>query len=129
VLSSTRGAARHALFRVRASDGGGARRLASPQGGRLMPDFSPDGRRIAFVGYPRGGNSAIYVMNATGGGIREVVRHPGREVAFPRFSPDGRSLLYSTFIAGETIDEYRLRTVRVDGTEPVVLGPGAEADW
>ena len=129
VVASTRGGRHHELWRIRLSDGGGARRLTSSPGGSTMPDVSPDGRRIAFVSYRERGAAAVYVANADGTGPREVVRHVGLQVAYPRFSPDGRSLLYSTFVAGETVAGFRLRTIRLDGTGGGDLGAGAEADW
>jgi TolB protein len=128
VVASTRGGETHEVFRIRLADGV-AKRLTSSPGGSTMPDVSPDGRRIAYVSYRESGEAAIYVANADGRGAREVARHAGRQVAYPRFSPDGRALLYSTFVAGETVTGYRLRTVSLDGRQSADLGAGAEADW
>jgi WD40-like Beta Propeller Repeat len=63
-----------------------------------VPNWSPDGRRIAFAG--TGGqlgdsadNFDIYVVRANGGKPFRVTRHRGREV-HPVWSPDGRWIAY-----------------------------------
>jgi TolB protein len=121
------------LFRIRVADGGGLTRLTFWGSGRdgepgddLMPSYSPDGTRIAFVS-DRNGGYAVWTMAANGRGLREVARHPGRTVAFPRFSPDGRSLVYTT--SSPNGKELRLWTVKADGTGRRQLGAGTEADW
>ena len=122
------------LYRMRASDGRGLVRLThwgsggdlSP-GDDLMGDYSPDGKRIAFVS-DRSGSYAIWTMNANGTGLRRLIGHPGKNVAFPRWSPDGRTLLYTSFDStGST--NFRLHTIGADGTSPRVLRAGTEADW
>ena len=123
------------LFRIRVSDGRGLTRLTfwgsgkdGAPGDDLLPDYSPDGTRIAFVSDRRGGY-AIWVMNANGKDLREVTRHPRLNVVFPRFSPDGRSLLYTTFDPRARTPVFRLWTVRVDGSNRTLVGRGSEADW
>ncbi len=128
LFASTRSGGRHQLFRVRVSDGGGAKQLTFRQNGALMPTFSPDGRRIAFVASSAGW-PAVWTMNADGGGLRVVARHVGRVVAYPRFSPDGKRVLYSVFRGGDTVSDFRLRTVRLDGSMSRDIGPGGEPDW
>ena len=123
------------LFRIRVSDGRGLTRLTfwgsgkdGAPGDDLLPDYSPDGKRIAFVSDRRGGY-AIWVMNANGKGLREVTRHRGRNVVFPRFSPDGNSLLYTTFDPRARTPVFQLWTVGVDGSNRTLIGRGSEADW
>jgi len=96
-----------ALYRV-ASVGGEARRLVEDA---LYGDFSPDGRRLAFVRQfvgEQGMASVVGVAEADGSGARELARLDGRQFvrgAFvhPRWSPDGRSLAttQSTLQLGE----------------------------
>ena len=45
----------------------------------LLPVFSPDGTRIAFMSN-RDGNSEIYVMNRDGSGVRRLTNHPAIDV-------------------------------------------------
>jgi dipeptidyl aminopeptidase/acylaminoacyl peptidase len=61
-----------------------------------MPDWSPDGRQIAFVGY-RDGPADIYVANVDGSGVRNITNINGDfgDLAYqPRWSPDGSRFLF-----------------------------------
>ena len=58
------------------TDGGIAQRLTFHDGQERHPEFSPDGRTIAFTG-EYDGNADVYVMNADGGNITRVTYHPG----------------------------------------------------
>jgi TolB protein len=123
------------LYRMRASDGLGHVRLTRwgsggdlALGDDLMGDYSPDGKRIAFVS-DRGGSYAVWTMDANGRALRRVIAHRGKNVAFPRWSPDGRTLLYTSFDAVVSKNDFRLHMIGADGTNPHVLRPGSEGDW
>jgi Tol biopolymer transport system component len=75
-------------------DGSGLRNLTSHPADDWSPDWSPDGRLIAFVSN-RGGSDGIYAMNGDGSGLRQI--GPGTE---PAWSPDGRRL---AFVQGDAI--------------------------
>ena len=123
------------VFRIRASDGRGAKRLtfwgsggdAAP-GDDLMPEYSPDGTRIAFVS-DRGGAYAVWTMRADGRDLRRIALHARMNVAFPRYSPDGTALVYTTFKFDDVADDFRLWTVPTGGGARTQIGPGSEADW
>ena len=126
----------HEIYRIRAGDGGGLRRLTvwgsgqdGAPGDDLAPTYSPDGRTIAFTS-DRSGDTALWTMSADGRSLREVARHAGGHVALPRFSADGRVLVYGVVRdeAGKP-QTTRLWSVRTDGTERMELGPGREPDW
>jgi Tol biopolymer transport system component len=68
------------------ADGSGQRRLTR---GGSQPHWSPDGRRIAFVG-KRGGDADIYVMNVDGSGQRNLTRAAGNGESQPVWSPAQR---------------------------------------
>jgi Tol biopolymer transport system component len=75
-------------------NGGDVRKLTSlAHTASALPDWSPDGRRIAFyrerfdVDRP----VQIYVMNANGSGVTQLTRGPGFH-GFPAWSPDAGSL-------------------------------------
>lgn len=59
-------------------DGGMARPLASPPGAETFPKFSPDGKRIAFVGNYEGDRD-IYIIDSYGGSAQRVTYHPANE--------------------------------------------------
>lgn len=129
------------LFRIRLSDGRVLKRLTFwgeggdlTPGDDLMPEFSPDGRRLAWVSDRRGPEGtlgyAVWTMNANGGDLRRVARHPSLNLVFPRWSPDGATLLYSTFVFDDAgTRSFRVRTVGAAGGAGSVLAEGTEADW
>ena len=74
--------------------GGSARRLTSFQGQTSNPQFSPDGRWIAFSG-EYAGNFDVYVVPADGGEPKRLTWHPGADLA-EGWTPDGKSILFSS---------------------------------
>lgn len=95
---------------------GGHRRVlvpGAPRRSAATPDYSPDGRHLAWVQGPEmlRGNAEphIYVGNAMGRGGRRLTN--GDE---PQFSPDGRSIVFtrrircSGRVPGAEIDIHRL---------------------
>lgn len=63
------------------------------------PQFSPDGKRIAFRS-ARTGSSEIWVADADGGHAREVTFFKAPLADNPRWSPDGRLLAFDCQRAG-----------------------------
>ena len=68
------------------------------------PDWSPDGREIAFVGWnPKppgaGAETDIFVTRLDGRGRRRLTRNPAREYG-PDWSPTGKRLAYASGVGG-----------------------------
>ena len=127
VFSSNRVSSFNAeLFSVRASDGGGLRRLTFTKGADAvlgddgMPDFSPDGQRIVFTSN-RDRQGEVYVMRPDGSGQRRVTRKPGDDFN-PRFSPTGREIAF-TALHGTVY------LVGADGKGLRRLTTGTDPDW
>jgi Tol biopolymer transport system component len=59
----------------------------------LQPQWSPDGKQIAFTGQVPGKPSHIYTVSADGGAPKELTKG-GRDEVFPNWSPDGNSLIF-----------------------------------
>jgi len=57
-----------------------------------MPDWSPDGKKIAFMS-TRDGNKEIYVMDSDGGNIQRITDHPAVD-QMPVWSPNSNSLAF-----------------------------------
>jgi WD40 repeat protein len=66
----------------------------------LEPQFSPDGRRIAFVS-TRSGNSEIWVCNSDGSNAVQLTSFGGPFVTTPRWSPDGEKIAFDSNAGGE----------------------------
>lgn len=81
--------------------------------------WSPDGTRLAFAGTSEAGRSAVYVVNADGGGLTVLIGSNDERYAWPTWSPDGTRI---AFVAGT-----RLLSMNADGTDVQELA-GAPAD-
>src|SRR4029077_16451232 len=83
----------------------------------MFPQWSPDGRLIAFTS-DRDGDPEIYVMRADGSGARRLTHSPGRD-AHPFFSPDDRRIVFQSPRAnGEDTNIY---VMQADGSVVVQL--------
>jgi TolB protein len=85
------------------------------------PAWSPDGRKILFVGERDRGSRAdgrrsrnfeIYVINADGSGKRNLTRHPGFDFA-PEWSPDGKKIAFGTKRDGN----FEIYVMNADGAD------------
>ncbi|HMJ21836.1 MAG TPA: hypothetical protein VK513_08000, partial [Terriglobales bacterium] len=83
---------------------------SSPMTG-LQPQWSPDGKQIAFAANLPGKPSHIYIVSADGGALEEV-SHGERDENVPAWSRDGDSLLFGNFpsdsVEGPASAIYRL---------------------
>jgi tricorn protease len=74
--------------------GGTARRLTSFQGLTSNPQFSPDGKWIAFSG-EYAGNTDVYVVPAEGGEPKRLTWHPGADTV-QGWTPDGKAIMFAS---------------------------------
>jgi Tol biopolymer transport system component len=98
-----------------------------------MPVFSPEGSKIAFVGYNRAGASSggganydIYLMNADGTGLTNLTTGPedvqsGFSQSSPRWSPDGSMIAYE--------GDDGLYVMNADGSDQHKIADGASPTW
>jgi acid phosphatase type 7 len=105
-FSAVRGAER--VIYTRQSNGRDLR-VVPGTAGAVLPDFSPRGRRLAFV---RNGplGSQVFITYLDGRGLRALT--PGRTDSMPEFSSTGAELVFTRGTAGRR-DLYRIST---DGT-------------
>ena len=114
------------------ADGGNLRRITPKRLNAGNPDWSPDGKRIAFnSSYEAQAAVEIYTVRPNGKGLRRVRRNPERTFSWaPVWSPDGKriAMVHHTF---ETVPH--IWTMKRDGTglRQVTRGPKPDfrPDW
>jgi Tol biopolymer transport system component len=128
------------VYTIRASDGGGLRRLTvnpyPPQGdfggGDIPGDFSPDGSRFVFMRAKPGAGpvpdrnqtGALFVANTDGTGLRQLTPYGlvnSHDNGLAHWSPDGTRILFASAHGS-------LFTIRPDGADlqaiPLKTGGG-----
>src|SRR4029453_18823365 len=109
-----------------ASDGSNPVRLTSMGGPTVVgPQWSPDGRRIAFFATTgSAGTYVTYVADADGGHPSRVTRTEGELEALPNWSRDGRSLYLTSGRSGSL----QIWKMSLEGGDPVQLTRGGGAE-
>ena len=81
------------------------------------PDWSPDGRRIAFLSFkPNTQKSQIFIINANGTGAHALKLSGNRDRGRPNWSPDGRDLVFSGALPSAPDVTGSIYRVHADGT-------------
>jgi TolB protein len=114
------------VYRAR-PDGTGPENLTRSGAEDGEPEYSPDGRRIAFTSARQAEGARIFIMNADGGGPRLLSPDlPGAEQYGPTWSPDGRRIaFYATAEGGEDT----VYIAAADGSSVEAMGPGVFPSW
>ena len=85
------------------ADGGNQVRLTNHPAYDAQPDWSPDGRKIAFVSGRDGSPSQIHVMDADGKNVIKLTIGWGGK-SHPDWSPDGRKIAFT--VSPDFIDDW-----------------------
>jgi Tol biopolymer transport system component/DNA-binding winged helix-turn-helix (wHTH) protein len=84
------------------------------------PQFSPDGRHLAFIS-GRSGKAALWISDVGGAHPRQLSHFDEYVTGFPRWSPDGTRIAFHTSARNQ---ERTIYTVDPRGGTPVKLGAG-----
>jgi Tol biopolymer transport system component len=89
------------------------------------PQFSPDGRRIAFSSVRSGDVEEIWLALADGSGAQQLTHGPGTRQTLPAWSPDGLQIAFESTGANARADIW---VIPADGGVPrqVTTDPGEE---
>ena len=91
-----------------------------------LPDWSPDGNRIAFASN-RTGSWDIFTMDPDGSSVQQLTDHEDSDIE-PVWSPDGSPLAFATLRPPEP--GYEVFLVDLDGGQESGTGqPGYPTDW
>lgn len=87
-------------IKVQTSGNAPARNLVERPDGAVdrFPNWSPNGREIAFARFFASGRCEVLIASATGGNLRHVTRCDGTELLSFDWTPDGRGLVFGSMV-------------------------------
>jgi Tol biopolymer transport system component len=105
---------RDGVYTIRSSDGGGLRRVTNFAG--IPGDYSPDGRRLSFVGLDATGQLRIFVIGINGAGLTPVT--PAgmalNDELGGSWSPNGDQILFAA--RPDAVSRKAIWVVNADGS-------------
>jgi Tol biopolymer transport system component len=113
----------------------GLRKLASSSFREVFPQYSPDGRRLAFHSN-RGGSVQVWTSNADGSAAVQITSMDAMATTgSARWSPDGRSLVFDSNAGGKThvyvvpSDGGRVRAITTGSSQEYIATWSADGRW
>lgn len=104
-------------------DGSGERQLLAEETDDEDPDWSPDGRRLAYVRHADSDAlpSELWTVGSDGRDARRLVASGGLD-ASPTWSPDSAQIAYVQTSLAQPFDDAQVRVVEADGSGDRLLG-------
>jgi len=110
-------------------DGSDNRGLIQASVGLNHHDWSPDGQKIAAVGYVSSSTSSIYVYDFATGDLARLTTTSGVSDSEPSWSPDGNSLAFNRFRSDQE-SRAEIWIMNADGSDQHWIGlEGFAAKW
>lgn len=116
------------VFLCRA-DGTEERRLTDNTAADLLPCFSPDGLRLAFISDRVGGKDNLFVMDVDGGSVVQLTSWGDTSRLGLNWSPDGTRILFVRYGNFFMADNSEVFTIRADGTDLVNVSQNNKNDF
>jgi dipeptidyl aminopeptidase/acylaminoacyl peptidase len=107
------------IFTVR-SNGHQLTQITHVDGVAAKPDWSPDGRQIAFTL----NECAIAMMDADGGNLHEIASDPGLCLGDANFTPDGARLVYARI----ALEAGQIWSMKIDGSDQQFITDAGDVD-
>lgn len=79
----------------------------------FQPQYSPDGRRVAFTSERAEERAEVWLADADGTNATRLTRGPGKSQGTPSWSPDGRTIAFNSVGFDGHVDIW---TIGVDGS-------------
>jgi TolB protein len=109
------------------ADGGNVTRLTESEAFDGYPNWSPDGKKIAFLS-GRDGDAEIYVMNPDGSDQTNLTNSPDSQESLQgdfSWSPDSKQILFHSNQSGD-VEVY---VMDADGSNPTNLTNNPATDF
>jgi Tol biopolymer transport system component len=109
-------------------------RLIASSREETSPNFSPDGKKIAFVS-DRSGSKEIWVSTSDGQNAVQLTNFGGSHTGTPRWSPDGRQIVFDSRPEGQadiyavSVDGGRPQRVTTENSEDVMPSWSRDGRW
>jgi Tol biopolymer transport system component len=110
------------------SDGSARFQLTYPPVAVVEPHWSPDGRRVAFMGQLPNGRRRIYLLTSEGGVPQEVAPEDPMDQGVPTWSPDGTWIVFGELLYRTPKSEMAVRVLDLSRHMTEVL-PGSLGKW
>ena len=92
-----------------------------------MPNWSPDGSKIAFVSFLDGGDD-IYVMNTDGSGQIRLTNNTADDIC-PVWSPDGTMIAFASSDPNIDNGAREIYVMNADGSAQTRITNNTADDW